>query len=183
MLQLEQHEATIRNVNGRIQKHGKIVRRLAGDVDFSCAAPNTILDAIEPGLRESLFRAVAKGEQLDFDHLQKAEAANITDGLVQVRHTGLAPIAVDHDFSGYEITIEDASPDGGAEPIVLVDLTLKNLRMKPLEGGSVVMGFRVSTEITEEECAEIHGAWVRESVRITLTPPSRQSQEQEDLAA
>jgi len=181
MLQFEQHEASVRSVNQRIQKHGK-ERILAGDLVLACTAPNTILETIEPGLRLSLFRKHVKGDQLDFDHEQKAAAAQIIDGLVAVRHPGLAPVSVSHKFTGYELTIEDTYDDSSVEPIVLVALTLKKLTIQPLEGGSVALSFTVSTELTKDEIAELSDALVRETVRITLTPPSAQAQ-QEDLAA
>ena len=182
MLQLERHEATVRNVNQRIQKHGKD-RVLAGDLAIACTVPNTILETIEPGLRQSLFRKQVKGDQLDFDHEQKARSAQIIDGMVVVRHPGLSPVAVSHKFTGYELTIEDTYDDSTVEPIVLVGATLKKLTIQPLEGGSVVLGFVISSELTTDEIAELADALVRENVRITLTPPRAQSQQQEDIAA
>lgn len=179
MFQLDQHEASLKSVNQRIQKHGK-ERVLAADVVVAVNAPNTILETIEKGLRQSLFRKPGKNDQMDFDHEQKAQAAQITDQLVQVKHPGLAPVTVSHKFPGYELVIEDVFEESAVESIVLVDLTLKDLTVKPIEGGSVEITFKVQTEITSKELAELSDALVREAARITLTPPSAQAQHDDE---
>ncbi len=62
------------------------------------------------------------------------------------------------------------------------DAKVKKITWKPLEGGSVAMGFTVSVLLDEDEDAELISAWRRGEVRLTLTPPSAAAQ-QADLAA
>lgn len=179
MFQLEQHVASAKSLNTRIEKHGTD-RVLAADIVLAVNAPNTILETIEPGLRQSLFRKPGAGDQMDFDHEQKAQAAQITDSLVAVRHPGLGPVQVSHKFPGYEAVLLDAFDDSTVEEIVLVDLTLKKLSIQPIEGGSVLLIFTVSGAVTNDEVAELCDALVREDVRLTLTPPKAQAQHDED---
>ena len=179
MFQLEQHDAQFASLNTRIQKHGAD-RVLAADLAMTVNAPNTILETIEPGLRTSLFRKPGKGDQMDFDHDQKAQAAQITDQLVAVRHPGFGPLQVAHKFPGYELVILDAFEDSTVEPIVLVDLTMKKLTIQPIEGGSVLLSFTVSGEVTNDDVAELCDALVREDVRLTLTPPKAHAQHDEE---
>lgn len=64
MFQLEKHDSAIANVNQRIERHGE-ERELAADIKFTTSAGNTLLDSIEKGLKEALFRKPGKGEQQD----------------------------------------------------------------------------------------------------------------------
>jgi hypothetical protein len=156
MFQLEQQEGEVKHINVRIEKHGTD-RVPTVDVKLTCNAANTILDTIEKGLRQSLFRKPGKNDQADFDHDQKAKEAGITDNLVQVKHPGLAPVVISHEFPGYELTIEDAFLDVPSDPdaICLVDATMKGLLIRPIEGGSVELKFTVSAEIETDELSDL----------------------------
>ena len=82
--ELNEHHASIANVNNRIHRHGE-ERQLAADIKFNLSAPNTILDAFDPSLRKDLFRKPNRGEQQDLPHIGG-------DGLTEVKHTCLEPL-------------------------------------------------------------------------------------------
>ena len=63
MFNPQRQTAVLTNVNTRIELHGKD-RKLAIDFRFSLNIPSDDLNAIEPGLRESLFRTPQSGDQL-----------------------------------------------------------------------------------------------------------------------
>lgn len=174
MFQLTQHDATLSNLNTRIQRHGD-ERVLAVDMKFSAKANNSILDSLGQGLRESLFRKAAKGEQPDLP--------TIGEPLSAVRHPYLEPMKLSHEFDGYEVEI--AGLLDTTEPLFFADVKLKKFTIAPLEGGSVELTFTASTSAESDELAALSEALVREDVRLTLTPPSKQQAEedgQQDLA-
>lgn len=163
MFQLEKHEASIANVNQRIQRHGD-ERRLAADVKFTLSASNEVLDAFDPTLRQDLFRKPGSGEQQELPSIGG-------DRLTEVKHPALEPLKLSHEFKGYELQI--AGLLEAAEPIVLVDVALKRFVLEPKEGGSVQMTFTASSQVEPSELAELSDALVREDVLLTLIAPKR----------
>lgn len=166
MFQTENVPASIAHLNVRKEKHGD-ESQLAVDVKFETQASNEILESIQPGLRESLFRQPGKGEQ---------QALPI-DGntLTAVKFPSLEPVKLTHEFMGYEVEI------GGdleaTEAIVLVDVKLKKLAIDPIEGGSVALTFTASCEAEANDVADLADALIREGVRLTLRPPARQAED------
>lgn len=170
MFQLEKHDSAIANVNQRIERHGED-RELAADIKFTTNAGNGLLDSIEKGLKEALFRKPGKGEQQDLP---------IGDTpLSAVKFPSLEPLKLAHEFLGYELQIDGLLE--GVEPIVLVDVKLKKFVIEPKEGGSVGLSFTASANVTPDELAELSEALIREDVLLTLTPPKAAAQ-QTDLA-
>ncbi|KRG47378.1 hypothetical protein ARC20_03355 [Stenotrophomonas panacihumi] len=163
MFQLEKHEASIANVNQRIQRHGD-ERRLAADVKFTLSASNEVLDAFDPTLRQDLFRKPGSGEQQELPTIG-------ADRLTEVKHPALEPLKLSHEFKGYELQI--AGLLEAADPIVLVDVSLKRFVLEPKEGGSVELTFNASAQVTSEDLADLSDALVREDVLLTLIAPKR----------
>ncbi|MBB1060385.1 hypothetical protein [Marilutibacter spongiae] len=166
MLTLDKHDATFVNLNTRIERHGD-ERELAADIKLSLRAQNTILDQLEPGLRKDIFRKPSRGEQPDIPEIGG-------DQLVAVKHPSIEPLRLSHEFEGYEIEI--AGLMDHVEPLLLVDVKLKKFVVAPLEGGSVELTFTASTNVGQDEVSELCEAFVREDVRLTVTPPKRQAQ-------
>lgn len=166
MLQLNQSEATLGNLNTRIERHGD-ERELAVDMKFSMKANNSILDSLGKGLRESLFRKPSKGEQQDLPQIGEALSA--------VRHPYLEPMKLSHEFTGYEVQIDGLLDS--TNPLLFVDVKLKKFTIAPLEGGSVELTFTASANVDPEELSALSDALIREDVRLTLTPPSKQEEQ------
>lgn len=166
MFQLEDHPSSVNNINVRLEKHGD-KRHLAVDVKFEAQAGNEILDNLEKGLREALFRKPGKGEQ---------QALPI-DGnpLTAVKFPSLAPVSLSHEFTGYEVEIGGELE--GSESIALVDAKIKKIVAEPLEGGSVTLTFTASAEADPDDLADLAARLVLGNVRLTLTPPARQGEE------
>lgn len=171
MLQLEDHEVDMSNVNLRKEKHGD-ERKLGVDITIKFHAANRILDELESGLRESLFRPAGKGEQIDL-----VEGA---DGLVAVKFPRIGGLSWDEEFPGYELEI--AGGLGLSEPLVLVDVTLKKFKFDPLEGGSVAITFSAVFHPDAEEAGTLCSL-IQDEVDLTLVPPSKQEAEQLPEAA
>jgi len=168
--QLQDHEASIANLNSRIQRHGED-RQLAADIKFRTSASSSVLDAFDSHMRVDLFRSPGQGEQQELP-------GTGGNGLTAVKHPGWEPVKLSHEFAGYEMQI------GGhleaSEPIVLADVKLKRFVVEPKEGGSVDLTFTASAEIEPDDLAELSDAFIREDVLLTLIPPKR-SAPAEDL--
>lgn len=166
MIPLDQHDAALTNLNTRIERHGD-ERVLTVDMKFNTKANNSILDSFGNGLRESLFRKPGKGEQPDLP--------TIGDALSAVRHPYLEPMKLSHEFTGYEVQINGLLDS--TNPLLFVDVKLKKFTIAPLEGGSVELTFTASTNVEPEELSALSDALIREGVRLTLTPPSKQEEQ------
>lgn len=160
MFQLLKHEASIADVNQRIERHGD-ERELAADVKFKTSIANADLEYIEKGLREALFRKPGKGEQQDLPITENPLSA--------VKFPSLEPLKLSHEFTGYEVVIDGLLE--GIEPIVLADVKVKKFVLDPKEGGSVAVTFTASANVSSDELAELSEALIREDVLPTLQPP------------
>lgn len=172
MFQLDKHDASLSNLNTRIERHGD-ERVLAVDMKFSTKANNSILDSLGKGLRESLFRKPSKGEQQDLPSIGEALSA--------VRHPYLEPMRLSHEFTGYELVLSGLLDS--TEELPFVDVKLKKFTIAPLEGGSVELTFTASINATPDELSELSVALVREDVRLSLVPPTKQAGVEEQREA
>ncbi|HDS1087112.1 TPA: hypothetical protein QDZ57_000200 [Stenotrophomonas maltophilia] len=172
MFQLDQHDAVFSHLNLRKEKHGD-EDAAAADLKFSLNAPNTILNTIDPAILPAFWKKADKGQQ------QNLPMEGSTD-LVALNLPLLGEQDITGKFEGYELSI--GSLMDHIEPVFFADTKVKKITWKPLEGGSVAMGFTCSVLLDEDEAAELLSAWIRGEVRLTLTPPSAAAQ-QEDLAA
>ncbi len=164
MFTLEKHEAKISNVNLRAEKHGG-ERKLGVDISIKLQASNEVLDGLEKGLRQSLFRKAAKGEQLD--------AFVEKDGLIAVKHPCLGSLPINGEYAGYEIDIDGMLE--GTTTLPLIDVKLKGFVIEALEGGSVAVTFKAQVQVDSDELAELADALIRETVLLSLRPPSVQA--------
>lgn len=172
MFQLDQHDAVFSHLNLRKEKHGD-EDAAAADLKFSLNAPNTILNTIDPAILPAFWKKADKGQQ------QNLPMEGSTD-LVALNLPLLGEQDITGKFEGYELSI--GSLMDHIEAVFFADAKVKKITWKPLEGGSVAMGFTVSVLLDEDEDAELISAWRRGDVRLTLTPPSAAAQ-QDDLAA
>lgn len=159
MLSLHQHNASLSNVNLRIERHGD-ERELAADLKLTANVAGLTLNDIERGLHEALFRQPGSGEQPDL-----IDPALLT----AVKFPLMEPVRLAQKFPGYEFEIGD----GETDPLVLADAELKKITAKAIEGGSAELVFTLSAVIDEEEAAELTRLYVREDVVLSLKPPSR----------
>lgn len=173
--QLEKHEASISNVNVRREKHGK-EGKLGLDISLAMQTSNTTLDMLQKGLKEALYKKAGKDQQMDL-----VEGAN---GLVALKFPNLEPIKLDIEQTGVELVI-DGNLDATDNATALVDVKLKDFTIKPIEGGSAQITFKAQLQADLEELSEVVDWWMVESIRLSITPPSKQAtdpeQQQTDL--
>lgn len=172
MFQLDKHDADITNVNFRKESHGED-RVAAVDIKIETKASNLLLDSIDPELRKRFFKKPSKGEQQPLP----IDGNNLTALAMPM----LAEQKIGHEYQGYEVSI--AGLMDHIEPVFFADAKVKRLSFNPLEGGSIELSLTISTLIDEDDDAALLSAWRRGEVRLSLTPPAKQSGESEQQEA
>lgn len=167
MLALKQHNASLSNLNIRTESHGD-ERQLAADLKLSMTVAGPTLNDLEAGLHESLFRKPGAGDQQDL-----LDPASLT----AVKFPHLEPLKLSHKFPGYEAEL---GTDLDGEPLFLADVELKKITVEPLEGGSVELTLTLSGSVEPEDVAQLTDLLVREDVCLSITPPSRPQQAEDD---
>lgn len=174
MFALTSHKASFSNLNVRIERHGDD-RKLATDLKFTANAGNAILDDIDKGLRDALFRKPGSGEQQPLP----IDGNNLT----AVKFPALAPVKLAHEFPGYELDISSEAGEENDDTLPLVDVTVKRLEIAPIEGGSVSLTFTASVNAEPGDLTDLATLLEIETVYLTLTPPKAQAQLDDEKAS
>lgn len=171
MLALEIHPGSLSNLNIRIERHGDD-RQLAADLKLSMNVAGAVLNDLEPGLHESLFRKpAAAGEQPDLIDPSL---------LTAVKFPHLDPISLSHKFPGYEVEIS-CEIDG--KPVFFADVEIKKISAKALEGGSAALSLTASVNIDSDDARDLTDLLVLEDIYMTLKPPKAKAQLDPDADA
>lgn len=165
MFALDKHDASISNVNFRKENHGD-EKRAAVDIRVILKASNMLLDSIDPKLRKAFFAKPGKGEQ----QALPIDGNNLTALAMPI----LSEQKLTAEYESYEVEL--ASLLDHIEPVFLVDAKVKKLSFVPIEGGSIDLSLTVSVLIDEDDDAPLLSAWRRGEVRLSLTPPSNQAE-------
>lgn len=174
MLALSVHPATLSNTNIRIERHGED-RQLAADLKLSMNVAGVVLNDLEPGLHDSLFRKPAgPGEQPDLIDPSL---------LTAVKFPHLDPISLSHKFPGYELELAESDDEAAPEPFFLADVEIKKITVKALEGGSATLTLTASANIEPEDARDLTDLLVREDVFLSLRPPKAKAQQDSGDAA
>lgn len=172
MLQLSKHQAEIDSVNLRAENHGKD-RVLAVDVKCSFTGSNRLLDGIDPNLRESLFRAAERGDQGDFVDDQTAKENGVEDGLVCVKFPYADPTTIATKFEAYDVNIRGQLKR--SKQADLVAAVIKNISLKPIDGGCVKIVLTASaSKLEPKDVAVVSELFRLGKIRLSLTPPDVQ---------
>lgn len=165
MFELTQHVVKITSASLNAENHGED-HTTGMTLSFKAAVDASLLDSFDKKLRTTLFRKQKAGDQLDI------ERSN--EGLVAVQFPKLTPFGWSEKFPGYEAQV---GPVGASEPIQIVDATLKDIKFRPLEGGSVELTAKLYFNPGEEEIGPL-ARLMKEDAELTLTPPSHQEQQE-----
>lgn len=163
MFELDQHEASITNINFRKENHGD-ERKAAVDVSVNLKASALLLDTIDKKLRRVFFEKPGKGQQqaLPIDENNRTAIA-----IPYLKEQKLG-----QKFEAYEVEFKGLLDH--IEPLFFADVKVKLETVEFIEGGSIDMALKVSTLIEEEDDAPLLAAWRRGDVRLSLTPPKKQ---------
>ncbi len=127
---------------------------------LSITGPNTLLDHLDGGkLRNALYMAVPDQEQLP----------GVEPATPLLRARGIDTVSLNGTLEGWTCSFEHGIGEDTA--IVLGGSKVDKFRVKPMEGGSVELLFRVGTsDISEEEAGALFGKLGQE-VMISLKAP------------
>lgn len=127
---------------------------------LSITGANTLLDHLDGGkLRNALYMAVPDQEPLP----------GVEPSTPLLRARGIEEVKCAGTLEGWTLTVENGIDDTSA--IVLGGAKIDKFRVKPVEGGSVTLLFRVGTsDISEDEAGALFGRLGQE-IMIRITAP------------
>lgn len=161
------------NANVRREMHGEEHVR-AVDLSMTITGENTLLDLIEPGLREHHFcnHALKAGQEV---------LPDVVIPLPNLRHPKLAPRQAwgtkKDRARGYRFVLDFGLGEEGGSNVDLTDCVLGKLWYELMEGGSVTIGFTVQYNGEELQDDALYGrlaglATVGEGHVQLLAPPT-----------
>jgi len=156
--ELTDSPATLRSVTPRTERHGED-EVFAISLGFKLTTANTILDRLNPTLRDALYKAVEGQEQLP--------GVEPTTPLLRTR--AIESLALGARFEGWTLTIPHGIDED--EPIKLGNARIDKFKVTPHEGGSVDLTFRVGSNDIDATEAGLLCAKLGQEVDISLTAP------------
>lgn len=139
MLQItETTEATLNAVTNRVEKHGDDDVP-AVSLQLSIETANTILDQIDPAIRQALYKAVDGQEQLP----------GIDPSTPVLRCNSFDKITLTQAHEGWTLEIDNSIDE--AAPMVFGGVKVDKLRVDAKQGGSIVLKMRIGTSDVDAE--------------------------------
>ena len=141
--------ATLENVNLRTEKSGpdKIP---AIDMKLSCAQNADVLANFSPTLKNFLFEV----------------SVDLAGDVMAVRDSHLGyPLSRDEEMSGAKVSIGY----GPGAPMLFDDCKVNAFKLTPMEGGTVILGFRVQCRASPEQVARLYELLER-GIELTIEP-------------
>ena len=158
MFDLQNEQFKLSSVNFRQELHGEDHVR-ACDLKFEGVVGNEVLIGFHKELRQMLFK---KDESPDLvDQLQP-------DALTALRFPRLGTLKYDWEGTGYTLAIDYGL--GEKSNIVLAECKIDGIRIDPMQGGSVRLGFRVICHPDGKQVDPLTDM-LQSDVEITVTPP------------
>ena len=160
MLNLDRQTGQFTNFNLRTEKHGP--ENVPGaDLKISTTLSNDVLSEFHPTLKSMLFREPNPGEE---DLVDKAGES----GLTRLRFGNYVnSIRWAQDIVGAEFTIHYGTEKNNVD---LTGTTIDSFKIEPMDGGSVVLSFRVKCNPTEVQVGKL-STLMGGQIEFTLTPP------------
>lgn len=150
--------AKLSSVTPRTERHGDD-EVFAISLGFKLTTANTILDRLNPTLRDALYKAVEGQEQLP--------GVEATTPLLRTR--AIDSLSLGACFEGWTLTVPHGIDED--EPIKLGNARVDKFKVTPHEGGSVDLTFRVGSNDIDATEAGLLCAKLGQEIDITLTAP------------
>lgn len=163
MFQLnEMTEALLASVTNRTEVHGED-RKPAVSLGFELTLPNTILDSIDPTLREALYKAKPDAEP---------ELPGMVPSTPILRCNSIDRVTLPTNYTGWTLAVDDGIDD--TKPMVFGGAKVDKFVVEAKQGGSVVLRLRVGTSDIDAEKAGKLAMHNGQSVWVTITKPEAQ---------
>ena len=159
MLQITEFTEAALKLTTRSKTHGD-EKVPAVTLKLTLTVANTVLDAIDPTIRESLFK-LANGtyDMLNPEHTPVLRCNSIDRVTLATKHEGW--------------TLEVDSGIDETQPKVFGGCKLDKFVLEPKQGGSCVLTFNVGTSDLDEDRAGMLGMHQGQSIWIKLRAPER----------
>lgn len=151
-------EVKLCSMTPRTEKHGDDDVS-AVSLGLRITAPNTLLDIVQPGLRDALYKAVEGQDQLP----------GVEPATPLLRARGIESVKLTACFDGWTLAIDRGIDE--SDPIKLGGSKIDKFVVDPKEGGSVELTFRVgSSDIDEAEAGWLFGH-LGQQIVVTIAAP------------
>lgn len=154
-------EATLRSITNRVEKHGDD-EKPAVSLGIELVAENTLLDAIDPTLREAMFKAKPDAEP---------ELPGMPPSTPILRCNSIERVTLPTKHEGWTLTVDDGIDD--TDSMAFGGCKVDKFSVEPQQGGSIVLRFRVGTSDVDAERLGWLGMHNGESIWLKLTPPEK----------
>ena len=152
--------ARVASITNRVEKHGDD-EKPAVSLSLEIEAENTILDQIDPKIREALFKPKPDEEP---------ELPGVEQSTPVLRCNSIDRVTLPTKHEGWTLGI-DAGIGGDAEPMKFGSVKADKFSVEPKQGGSIVLRLRVGTSDVDAERLGWLGMHNGEDIWITLIPP------------
>lgn len=173
MFSLTNQQTKVSHFSPRMEKHGDD-NVLAGTLKLETTMSSSVLDNFDKSLRKLLYRKPAAGEQADLP------LGDANDGLTARKLPHLAPLKWDEDFPGYKIEIQSGLALD--EVLKLSDVEIHGFAFEALDGGSCTVRFSANFNQDGRTSGKLCQL-IQETVELSLIPPSREEDQQQEMAA
>jgi hypothetical protein len=153
-------QARVASITNRVEKHGDD-EKPAVSLSLEIEAENTILDQIDPKIREALFKPKPDEEP---------ELPGVEQSTPVLRCNSIDRVTLPTKHEGWTLGI-DAGIGGDAEPMKFGSVKADKFSVEPKQGGSIVLRLRVGTSDVDAERLGWLGMHNGEDIWITLIPP------------
>lgn len=165
MLELNRQTGQLTNLNLRAEKHGE--ENVSGaDIKVAMKVSNDMLSEFHQSLKSAFYRAPHAGEM---DMVDNAQAQEGTLPLNRLQFGNkIGGIKWNEDFVGVIATVHFGT--GGKSDIVLDDTTVDNFGFEFMEGGSVLIVFRIKCVPDEKQIGKLAGL-IGNEIEFSLKSP------------
>lgn len=158
MFDLDTQQVKLASVNARAELHGDDPKP-AFDLKIEATLSSEKLIHFHPELRQFFFK---KDDAPDLVDQVNGET------MTALRFPKMGSVKWDIEYSGYSATVGYGI--GGKSDIQLGDVKVDHFRFEPMNGGSVLITFRI---IAHPETADVGKLceFIQQNIDLTLTPP------------
>lgn len=154
--------ARVASITNRVEKHGDD-EKPAVSLSLEIDAANTILDQIDPKIREALFKPKPD---------ETPELPDIEQVTPVLRCNSIERVTLPTKYEGWTLRVDGSIDEG--DPMSFGGVKVDKLSVEPKQGGSIVLRLRVGTSDVDAERLGWLGMHNGEDIWITLTPPKKQ---------
>lgn len=161
MLQIHEFtEAHLATLTPRSQKHGDD-EVPAVSLGLELTVGNTLLDAIDPAIREALFKRV--DGQPDLPGVESSTPV--------LRCNSIDRVTLPTKYEGWTLEVDDGIDD--ATPKAFGSCKIDKFSVEPKQGGSCLLRIRIGTSDLDAERSGMLGMHVGQSIWIKLRAPEK----------